>query len=254
MLLTVLSACTSNNVVVPAIAVKNPNLDAETQTLVAQADRVVFVVPFSHWDTDWHDSFPNYVQRSDQNILAAIQMAKQSPRFRYTLEQTLFVQHFWDTYPQYRADLKALVQKRQITFAWTGLIQPETSLTAPAIQVRNYQLGNDWIAATFGAEYVPHTAWQSDAFGNSAAFPIFLSNFNVPYLFIGRWQNRCDPDYQACTPLPYAFYWQSPASNASVLVAYLSYPTAWDAIHQLPNEDQQTAALSKVIDYHFKRT
>src|SRR3990172_1047222 len=86
--LMLLAACSS-----PAI-LPSPNLDAETRTLIAQAERVVFVIPFSHWDTDWHENFADYVKRSDQNILTAIQMAKAHPRFRFALEQVLFVQHF----------------------------------------------------------------------------------------------------------------------------------------------------------------
>lgn len=246
--------------VTPMPSPQSPNLDAQTQALIAHASHVVFVIPFSHWDTDWHEAFPDYVKRSDQNILAAIQMAKQYPRFRYALEQVLFVKHFWDNYPEYRADLKALVQNRQFTFAWAGITQPETSLVAPAIQARNLQLGQDWIASTFGPAYVPRTAWQSDAFGNSAALPIFLNRLGVSYLFIGRWQDRCDPDYEKCNPLPLAFYWTGPVAlpsgspAARVLVAYLSYPTAWDAIHTLADQDQQIARLSQVIDAQFKRT
>ena len=230
------------------------NLDSETQALIAAADRVAFIIPFSHWDTDWHETFDTYVKRSDGNILIAIQMADADPRFRYTLEQVYFVQHFWETFPEHRAALAAAIQRRQITFAWAGFTQPETSLVSPAIQVRNLQLGQQWIAETFGPEYVPPTAWQSDAFGNSAAFPLFLTHSNIPFLFIGRWQNRCDPDFQDCVPLPHLFYWQSPVDNSKVLVAYLSYPSAWDAIHRLETEDEQVTALRTYVEEQFART
>jgi hypothetical protein len=107
------------------------NFDSETQSLISGAKRVVFLIPFSHWDTDWHQDFDAYSKLADQNILKAIQLAKQNPRYRFTLEQVLFVQHFWDAYPDSRADLTALVKNRQITFAWAGITQPETSLVAP---------------------------------------------------------------------------------------------------------------------------
>ncbi len=231
------------------------NFDSETQRIIANADRVVFLIPFSHWDTDWHQDFDAYSQKADQNILKAIQLGKQYPRFRFTLEQVLFVQHFWDTHPDSRADLISLVRNRQITFAWAGIAQPETSLVAPSVQVHNLQLGQDWIAQTFGPEYVPRTAWQSDAFGNSAAFPTFLTQLNIPYLYIGRHQGRCDPDYQTCQPLPPAFYWTSPASPAGrVLVAYMSYPTAWGDIYQRTEPDAQLVELRKTIDAEFKDT
>lgn len=273
-LIIVLSACTYfNSTPAPVLEQANSSappsqasitdiagFDAETQALIAQADRVVFVIPFSHWDTDWHQTFEDYAKYSDQNILKAIQLAKQYPRFRYTLEQPLFVQHFWETHPEYRADLKALVQNRQFTFAWGGLTQPETSLVAPAIQLRNLQLGQAWIAETFGPASVPRTAWQSDAFGNSAAFPIFLSQVSIPYLYIGRWQNRCDPDYADCQPLPHAFYWTSPVTPENgeppvrVLVTYLSYPTGWAAIRRPVDEAEHLAALRKIVEAEFERT
>src|SRR5690349_20797078 len=80
------------------------NLDTATQALIARAKRTVFLIPFSHWDTDWHNSFSNYSRAAAADIIAAIQIAKQHPRFRYTLEQVVFVKQFWDEYPQQRAD------------------------------------------------------------------------------------------------------------------------------------------------------
>ena len=180
LVLLALGACTTTTPKPTAPATLTPafdatvNLDPETQGLIANAERVAFIVPFSHWDTDWHEGFPDYAKRSDGNILNALQMANADPRFRYTMEQVYFVQHFWDTFPDQREALKTAVQRKQLTFAWAGMTQPETSLVAPAIQVRNLQMGREWIAQTFGPEFAPPTAWQSDAFGNSAAFPIFL--------------------------------------------------------------------------------
>lgn len=231
------------------------NLDSETQALIARAERVAFLIPFSHWDTDWHDTYANYLKRTNANIHTAMQMARQSPRFRYTLEQVAFVQHFWETYPELRAELMALVHNRQFTFAWAGLTQTDTSLGAPALQVRNWWLGRAWIAETFGEAYVPNTGWQADAFGNSAAWPLFLQQMGLPYLFIGRWQNRCDPDYDSCVPLPHLFYWRSPAGEGRVLTAYISYPDAWGALFRAEKDDAaQLAALHAYVAEQFERT
>jgi hypothetical protein len=252
-----LAACTSSG---PTAYDPSINLDAQTQALVARAHRTVFLIPFSHWDTDWHADFSVYSRQADQNILAAIRLAKSDARYRYTLEQVLFVQHFWETHPEERADLTELIKKRQITFAWAGVTQPETSLAAPGVQWHDLLQGQAWISATFGAQVVPNAAWQSDAFGNSAALPTFLQSAGIPYLYIGRWQNRCDPDYQNCHPLPAAFYWQSPlsapdgGSPSRVLVTYLSYPTAWAALLNKNSPDQQLAALQTLVDAQFQRT
>jgi hypothetical protein len=238
--------------------VLQPNFDAATQAKITKARQVVFLVPFSHWDTDWHAPFSSYSQLADGDILKAIQLAKQDARFRFAMEQVVFVQHFWETHPEDRADLLAAVQRRQLTFAWGGITQPETSLVAPAVQVHNLELGREWIAQTFGPEYVPNTAWQSDAFGNAADFPIFLSQFQVQYLFIGRYQGRCDPDYESCIALPPIFYWTSPASTEGspepVLVAYVEYSAAWGDIYTRTDPAAQLAALQKTITAEFNET
>jgi hypothetical protein len=236
------------------------NLDAETQALISRAQRTVFLIPFSHWDTDWHADYQAYSRQADGNILAAIRLAKANPRFRYTLEQVLFVQHFWQNHPEEQADLKALVENRQITFAWGGITQPETSLAAPGVQLHDLLLGREWISDTFGSQALPVTAWQSDAFGNSAALPLFLEQAGISQLYIGRWQNRCDPDYENCQPLPAAFYWKSPlpqpagAQPNRILVTYLSYPTAWAALLNQHTSDEKLASLEKVITEQFGRS
>lgn len=149
------------------------NLDTATQTLIGHAKRTVFLMPFSHWDTDWHNAFPTYSWQAAANIITAIQIAKQHPRFRYNLEQVLFVKQFWETYPEHRADLAALIHNGQFTFASPNVSQPDNNLVAPAVQLRNFQLGQDWIAATFGVR--SYTAWHADSFGHSAAVPIWLN-------------------------------------------------------------------------------
>ncbi|MBL8046664.1 MAG: hypothetical protein JNL09_08990 [Anaerolineales bacterium] len=250
--LAFLSACSTPNPTPP------PNFggfEPETQKLIDNAERVAFIVPFSHWDTDWHETFAVYGRRTNANIQAAINMAQAEPRFRYALEQVAFVKHFWESFPNQREALRALVHNGQFTFAWAGITQPETSLAAPAVQMRNWQIGAQWITETFGAQYVPHTAWQSDAFGNSAAFPQFLQAVDVPYLFIGRWQHRCDPDHQDCVPLPLHFYWKSPATEARVLTAYVFYSDAWGDIFRAgDDETKQLEAIQAYVAKQFERT
>jgi hypothetical protein len=228
------------------------NLDRATQTLIAHAKRAIFLVPFSHWDTDWHRDFAVYAAQADRNILDAIRIAKHSPRFRYTIEQVLFAQHFWQTHPEYQADLAALVRNHQFTFAWAGITQPDTSLVAPAIQLRNLQLGQDWLGQIFGVQ--AHTAWQSDAFGNSAALPSVLARSGIPYLYMGRGRGLSEQRRRESL-FPHAFYWASPADPTQrVLVAYVFYSDAWGPIYQLAAPQQQLAELRKIADREFGLT
>jgi hypothetical protein len=228
------------------------NLDLATQSLIEHTKRTVFLVPFSHWDTDWHRDFLFYAAQADRNILDAIKIAKQHPRFRYTIEQVLFAQHFWQTYPEYHADLTMLVRNRQFTFAWAGMTQPETSLVSPVVQLRNLQLGQDWLARTFGVH--PHTSWQSDAFGNSAALPGMLARSDIPYLYMSRGRGLSEQRRRESL-FPHAFYWASPADPTQrVLAAYVFYSDAWGPIYLLKDAEQQLAELRKIVDREFGLT
>jgi hypothetical protein len=228
------------------------NLDAATQTLIARAKRTVFLIPFSHWDTDWHAAFPDYARRAANNIITAIQIAKRHARFRYTLEQVLFVKQFWETYPEYRADLTALIHSGQFTFAAPNVAQPDTSLVAPMVQLQNFRLGQDWIATTFGVQ--AHTAWHADSFGHSAAEPIWLNQLGLHSVFMGRGRGLAE---QRRRPglFPHAFYWASPADPTQrVLAVYLFYSDAWGPVFQLKNLDEQVAALRTIVDREFGLT
>jgi hypothetical protein len=240
----------------PAPAVLPPpdqiNLDTATQTLIARAKRTAFLIPFSHWDTDWHSSFPTYSRQAAANIITAIQIAKQHPRFRYTLEQVLFVKQFWETYPEHRADLTALIHNGQFTFAAPNVSQPDNNLVAPAVQLRNFQLGQDWIAATFGVQ--SRTAWHADSFGHSAAVPIWLNQLSLHYVFMGRGRGLGE-QRRRLSLFPHAFYWASPADPTQrVLAVYIFYSDPWGPVYLLNNLDEQVAALQTIVDREFALT
>src|SRR4051812_11237282 len=228
------------------------NLDPATQTLIAHAKHTVFLLPFSHWDTDWHDQFSAYARYAAANIITAIQIAKQHPRFRYTLEQVLFVKQFWETYPEHRADLTALIHNGQFTFAAPNVSQSDNNLVAPAVQLRNFQLGQDWIATTFGVR--SDTAWHADSFGHSAAVPIWLNQLGLHYVFMGRGRGLSE-QRRRTSLFPHAFYWASPADPTQrVLAVYMFYSDPWGPVYQLNDIDKQVAALQTIVDREFTLT
>ena len=209
-------------------------------------------MPFSHWDTDWHNAFPTYSWQAAANIITAIQIAKQHPRFRYNLEQVLFVKQFWETYPEHRADLAALIHNGQFTFASPNVSQPDNNLVAPAVQLRNFQLGQDWIAATFGVR--SYTAWHADSFGHSAAVPIWLNRLGLHYVFMGRGRGLAEQRRRPSL-FPHAFYWASPADPMQrVLAVYMFYSDPWGPVYLLNDLDKQVGALQTIVDREFALT
>jgi hypothetical protein len=99
--------------------------------------------------------------------------------------------------------------------------QPDNNLVVPAMQLRNFQLGQDWIAATFGVR--SDTAWHADSFGHSVAVPICLNQLGLHYVFMGRGRGLGE-QRRRTSLFPHAFYWASPADPTQrVLAVYMFY-------------------------------
>ncbi|HET9223288.1 MAG TPA: glycoside hydrolase family 38 C-terminal domain-containing protein, partial [Roseiflexaceae bacterium] len=149
-------------------------------------------------------------------------------------------------------DLTALIRSGQFTFASPNITQPDTSLVAPAVQLQNFRLGQDWIATTFGVQ--AQTAWEADSFGHSAAEPIWLNQLGLHSVFMGRGRGLAEQRRRP-GPLPHAFYWASPADPTQrVLAVYLFYSDAWGPVYQLTDLDKQVAALRTIVDREFGLT
>ncbi|MBI3966369.1 MAG: hypothetical protein HY329_12115 [Chloroflexi bacterium] len=217
-------------------------LTPEARRLVQEAPRVAFVVAHSHWDADWRETFDVYSEQAAHNIVAAIALAKRAPTFHYVLDQVVFLQRFWETRPEHRDDLVRLVRSGQLAIAGGMISQPDTNLPAPTIQLRNVQLGREWLRRTFGVE--PAVAWQADAFGNAATLPQLLAHTGYRFLYIGR------------TPypknLPRVFHWVSPVDDTtSVLTVLTSYSNAYAKLRTHESAEAMVGELERLLGEEF---
>jgi hypothetical protein len=87
----------------------------------------IYFVPFSHLDFYWGGTREECVSRGNRIIAKAIQLAKESPQFRFLLEDNVFVANFMDSHrgsPEVE-ELKRLVKAGRIEIApkWVGIFQ-----------------------------------------------------------------------------------------------------------------------------------
>ena len=58
----------------------------------------IYLVPFSHLDFFWGGTREECLSRGNRIIARAIKMAKESPEFRFLLEDNVFVANFMDSH------------------------------------------------------------------------------------------------------------------------------------------------------------
>lgn len=171
------------------------------------ANGVFYLVPFSHLDFFWGGTREECVSRGNRIIAKAIQLSKESPQFRFLLEDNVFVANFVDAHrgsPEVE-DLRRLVQEGRIEIApkWVGIFQ---ELPDGEVHTRNMAIGKRYAKDVFGVD--TQVSHLGDLPGYTPQFPQILEQSRVPCAVI----TRMGPSDKS------AFFWTAP--NGSKVLAW----------------------------------
>jgi hypothetical protein len=148
-------------------------------------DAVFYLMPFSHLDLFWGGLREEDLARGCQIISKAIRLANESPKFRFLLEDEVFVDNFVESHPNSPelADLKRLVKEGRIEVApkWAGIFQ---GLPDGEVLARNMMIGKRYAYDVFGVD--PLVAHMGDIPGYTQQFPQILKQSRVPYMVMPR--------------------------------------------------------------------
>ncbi len=148
-------------------------------------DAEVYFTPFSHLDFFWGGTREECLARGNGIIAKAIQLAKQSPKFRFLLEDNVFVANYVDTHagsPELE-EFKRLVREGRIEIApkWAAIFQ---GLPDGEVHARNMMIGKRYAQTVFGVD--AQVAHLGDLPDYTPQFPQILSQSRVPYMVMTR--------------------------------------------------------------------
>ncbi len=154
-------------------------------TTKAPADGEVYFIPFSHLDLFWGGTREECLARGCHIIGKAIRLARQSPQFRFLLEDEVFVANYLDAHrgSQEVEQLKELVRTGQIEIApkWAAIYQ---ELPDGEAQVRNLAIGKRYAREVFGVD--PQVAHLGDLPGYTPQYPQVLQQSRIPFAVMTR--------------------------------------------------------------------
>ncbi|MCK2221402.1 NEW3 domain-containing protein [Actinomadura sp. ATCC 31491] len=102
-------------------------------------------------------------------VEAHIELALRDPDYRFVLAEVDYLKPFFDTRPERRADLRALLAEGRAELVGGTYNEPNTNLTGAETTIRNLVLGIGYQRDILGGD--PRTAWQLDVFGHDPQFP-----------------------------------------------------------------------------------
>jgi alpha-mannosidase len=150
--------------------------------VVAESGWTMFMVSHFHYDPVWWNTQAAYTSvwtedppgrcrqtNSFELVSAHLEMARREPEYKFVLAEVDYLKPYWDTHPEDRADLRAMMAQGRIEVMGGTYNEPNTNLTSPETAIRNFVHGIGFQRDVMGA--TPATAWQLDVFGHDPQFP-----------------------------------------------------------------------------------
>jgi hypothetical protein len=148
-------------------------------------DAQVYFIPFSHLDFYWGGTREECLARGNQIIAKAVRLANESPKFRFLLEDNVFVANYVDSHPGSKEVeyLKRFVKEGRIEIApkWAGIFQ---ALPDGEVHARNMAIGKRYAQDVFGVD--APVAHLGDLPGYTPQLPQILQQSRVPYAVMTR--------------------------------------------------------------------
>ncbi|MER5730443.1 NEW3 domain-containing protein [Streptomyces sp. NPDC002138] len=246
---------------------------------VAEPGWTVRLVPHFHYDPMWWNTQAAYTALWDGPAAPGapargweytgvpaftlvplhLQQARDDPAYTFVLSEVDYLKPWWDSHPEERAELLALIAEGRVEIVGGTYNEPSTNLTSAESTVRSTFHGQALHRGTLGAD--PRTAWQLDVFGHDPSFPALMAGAGLDSAVIARgphhhWGPMMDTWGAAlraptAMQLPAEYEWIAP-SGEGLLLHYLPahYSAGWFS-HQAP--DAQSAAEQLLDLYELLR-
>ena len=183
------------------------------ETELPHRDWTVHVVPGSHFDLGWVAAPAECLTYGDEIIRSAIDaILGAQPGYRFTVEYSLFADHFLASYPEYLDRARELVaaDKLEVCASVTGMMEQVLDGEA-ALRCVTYS--QEWAERVLGRRL--RAAQHSDLSGYTLQFPQILARSGVSYLAYSRFH-----------PPIRLHWWQAP-DGSRVLAANHPHHYGW---------------------------
>ena len=170
----------------------------------------VIIVPHTHWDREWYQSFQEYRLRLLKTVDKLLQILQKDPNFAYFHfdGQVVPIEDYLELRPENKGLLLDFIKQGRIGIGpW--YIQPDEWLSYPEAIVRNLLFGRR-IAEELGVPVVK-IGYTPDTFGHTPQLPQIFEGFDInSFLFMRGMGDEGES-------LGDEFIWQAP--NGSKIIA-----------------------------------
>lgn len=206
----------------------------------------VHVLPFTHVDPGWLETFESYTKRTNQILDNMHQFMMKNEKMRFMWAEFVFFERWWSLQTeQVKTDVKKLVSEGRLELATGSWVMTDEANPYFPVSVDNIVEGFQFIDHNFGIK--PKTIWSNDPFGYSNSVQYLFKKSGVHRNVINRIHHKIKQTLQGLTAIP--FKWRQyfdESGDDDVLTQVLPY-THYDVLNSCGSD------ASVCCEFDFKR-
>jgi hypothetical protein len=146
----------------------------------------VHVIPHSHCDPGWLETFEGYYANQVNNILHRVtQQLDINPKATFVWAETSFLSRWFDRQGAEKRDqVRRLLGSGRLEIVGGGWVQHDEANPDPYAIINQNWVGHQYLNRHFAIQ--PKVAWQIDPFGHSAISPTLFKKMGYEALVINR--------------------------------------------------------------------
>ncbi|KAJ5077890.1 alpha-mannosidase [Anaeramoeba ignava] len=156
----------------------------------------VFIVPHTHDDPAWLETFMGYYTTRVQYILTnTITDLLQNPTHKFIYVENSFFRYWWDQQNStMQENVINLIKLKQFEFVNGGYVMNDEAVTNYDMIINQMTIGHQWIKENIGEFAIPKIAFHIDPFGSSNMSPFLFSQMCFDAFVIDRipWDTKID--------------------------------------------------------------
>ena len=170
----------------------------------------VYVIPHSHNDPGWLQTFEDYYTGSTSAILDTVVAGLvQYPDWKFIWSEMSFLNRWWeDQAEDRRAVFRDLVRSGRLELTTGGWVMPDEANTHYYAVLDQLIEGHSWIREHIDPTWEPVSSWSNDPFGYSSSVAHMYQQAGVKRMMILRVHYMLK--FQLARKKALQFYWNQP--------------------------------------------
>jgi alpha-mannosidase len=144
----------------------------------------LFIIPHTHYDAEVFLTREEYLEVGYKVIFDALNLLKADPDYKYSLDQSAFIEPFLKAYPELRDTFVEMVACGRLEMIGGMEVMGDLNVTSGESIIRQFAVGKGFFQRELGVDV--KTGWMIDTFGHCLQMPQIMKKCGFEHYAFSR--------------------------------------------------------------------